>query len=54
MSDTGFERLLNQDEFIKKIKLKDIDKEENGKFSFEYILKKILSEIERLSDDLVK
>lgn len=51
---TGFERLLNQDEFIKKIKLKDIDKEENGKFSFEYILKKILSEIERLSDDLVK
>lgn len=50
----GFERVLNQDEFIKKIKLKDIDKEENGKFSLEYILKKILSEIERLSDDLVK
>lgn len=50
----GFERVLNQDEFIKKIKLKNIDKEENGKFSLEYILKKILSEIERLSDDLVK
>ncbi|MGT2771872.1 hypothetical protein [Streptococcus marimammalium] len=50
----GFERLLNQDEFIKKIKLTDIKKENNGKFAFNNILESIRSEIERLSDELVK
>lgn len=52
--EQGFERVLNSDEFIKKIKLRDVNKENTDKFSFNCVLNHLISEIERLSDDLAK
>ncbi len=52
--EKGFERVFNSDEFIKKIKLRDVDKEDTDKFSFNCVLSHLISEIERLSDELVK
>ena len=52
--EQGFERVLNSVEFIKKIKLRDVNKENTDKFSFNCVLNHLISEIERLSDDLAK
>jgi hypothetical protein len=52
--ESGFERVINNNEFIKKIKLNNLIKETNGKFDFNLILNNLTSKIGEVSNDLVK
>lgn len=52
--ESGFERVINNNEFIKKVKINNILKETTGKFDFHLILNNLTSKIEEVSNDLVK
>ena len=52
--ESGFERVINNNEFIKKVKINDILKETTGKFDFHLILNNLTSKIEEVSNDLAK
>ena len=52
--ESGFERVINNNEFIKKVKINNILKETTGKFDFHLILNNLTSKIEEVSNDLAK
>lgn len=52
--ESGFERVINNNEFIKKVKINNILKEETGKFDFYLILNSLKIKIEEVSNDLAK
>lgn len=52
--ESGFERVINNNEFIKKVKINNILKETTGKFDFHLILNNLTSKIEEVSNDQAK